>query len=496
MPAVVRLALTVAATLAGCLVLARAWVAVAGAGDVNLVSGVWLALAADTREGIFYRPLAEAGFYGGTRYFPLLFVLIAAAARAGLAPIPAGQLVGIGSGIVLLTGAWALLARLGVERRLAASGAILAVAPYFVLQSIFAIRAEPLAAGLVCWGASFVAARIHTGAAASWASVAAVCFTLAAAGKPTTLYAPLAALAALGWAGRRDDAVRLGLLTAVGCLLLAAAIGVTSEGRAFASFRAGALGGGSVSSMLGALARLDALWLAMTSRYLTAVLVLVGVTAVLPRFRLLALPALLMALAALASAIALATPGTILANQAIEPYVAAAVLLTWRAGQQTRLRSAACVVICMLLAWTAVQNSRELRAIVTSAQHAAAPAERAALQRRVSQCAGTWVAESPLLPILAGQRPVLLDPFAFRVAAAQQPHLAEELAARLRSREFGCVVLEMDPGSPTGEAWYRNVHLGTTVIDALGDGYAYQESIAGHRFYVPLAAEASIALAP
>ena len=44
---------------------------------LNLGSGVWLALARDTYDGVFYRPLWNGAEYGGTRYFPMLFVPIA-----------------------------------------------------------------------------------------------------------------------------------------------------------------------------------------------------------------------------------------------------------------------------------------------------------------------------------------------------------------------------------------------------------------------------------
>ena len=39
------------------------------------VEGVWLACAYDFTHGVFYRPLFSSLGYGGTRYFPLYFVL-------------------------------------------------------------------------------------------------------------------------------------------------------------------------------------------------------------------------------------------------------------------------------------------------------------------------------------------------------------------------------------------------------------------------------------
>ena len=77
------------------LLLVHAWLALTSGDGLNSVSGVWLTLARDAREGVFYRALEASGQYGGTRYFPLLFLLIAALMRAGVPPVAAGHAVGL-----------------------------------------------------------------------------------------------------------------------------------------------------------------------------------------------------------------------------------------------------------------------------------------------------------------------------------------------------------------------------------------------------------------
>ena len=73
-------------------------------GQVDQSAGVWTALAADlAREGVFYRPIAGDLGYGGTRYFPLHFVLHAGLIRAGLGPVEAGLAIafaGVTSGLI------------------------------------------------------------------------------------------------------------------------------------------------------------------------------------------------------------------------------------------------------------------------------------------------------------------------------------------------------------------------------------------------------------
>jgi len=101
----------------------------------------------------------------------------------------------------------------------------------------------------------------------------------------------------------------------------------------------------------------------------------------------------------------------------------------------------------------------------------------------LNECEGSIVSESPLIPVFAGQRPVVLDPFAFRVVAMNRPDIGNDLTERLRRREFRCVVLEQDPAIPGGHAWYSNVNLTESVRDAILESYRYDRTVAGERFY-------------
>ena len=93
------------------------------------------------------------------------------------------------------------------------------------------------------------------------------------------------------------------------------------------------------------------------------------------------------------------------------------------------------------------------------------------------------VSESPLIPIMAGLRPVVMDPFAFRVVALNRPDIGDDLVARLRRREFTCVILEQDPAIPGGHAWYEHVNLTASVRDAIIEFYRHDRTVAGERFY-------------
>ncbi len=109
--------------------------------------------------------------------------------------------------------------------------------------------------------------------------------------------------------------------------------------------------------------------------------------------------------------------------------------------------------------------------------------DRRALIAAINDCGGAIVSESPLIPILAGQRPVLLDPFAFHVVALNRPDVERSLIERIGRREFTCVVVEQDPATAKGQAWYANVNLTQGVIDSVLQHYQLEQTIAGERFF-------------
>ena len=145
----------VAVAIAVAAFLAYAIVAV-GLGDFDSAAGVFLALGHDTAGGHLYRPLISEMGYGGTRYFPLFFALIAGFLRAGAGILTAGWLASAVSAAVLMAGMYRLVRRLDGAKWMAVLFAAASVAPYFVQQTLVEIRADVLAAALNVWGLAFV----------------------------------------------------------------------------------------------------------------------------------------------------------------------------------------------------------------------------------------------------------------------------------------------------------------------------------------------------
>ena len=208
MTRLVRVAVIVLALAAFAL---HAWQALAGA-YLSYVSGIWLALGRDLSAGLFYRDLSSDVGYGGTRYFPLFFSLIGLFMRAGLAPLAAGWIASACAALILATGLFRVARGLKLSRDVAILLGVGGLAPYFVQQTLFEVRADVLAAGLNLWGLSYMVPLWNQEEPGTGArpGLAALAFTLAFATKVTSLAVPLSLLVGASLAGHRREARLLG----------------------------------------------------------------------------------------------------------------------------------------------------------------------------------------------------------------------------------------------------------------------------------------------
>jgi hypothetical protein len=164
--------------------------------------------------------------------------------------------------------------------------------------------------------------------------------------------------------------------------------------------------------------------------------------------------------------------------------VSAVVLLTTMTAAQTgQLRSIGQAALVVLTLWAAAQNMVLVGGLINHGIVGKRVDAHGQLIAALNECGGSMVSESPLIPIVAGLRPVVMDPFAFRVVALNRPDIGDDLVARVRRREFTCVILEQDPAIPGGYAWYANVNLTAPVRDAILEFYRHDRTVAGERFY-------------
>jgi hypothetical protein len=466
---------------------------------LNHVSGVWLALADDLARGTFYRPLhAATGATGGTRYFPLAFALHAALVRAGLPLVAAGQALSLAAGLLVVAGVAALVRAAGASRTGAAAAGVVALAGFAGQYALGAARGDLLPVGLSALGLALLerggpaptsrsspalARRrpVRTGAVA-------LLLVLAFAAKPTALSATAAAVLAV--AARRGPraALALGGVVAAGCAAVVAATDVLSGGRFLSALGAVAAAGADPRSLVaaplrlaGEAAREDPAGLALLA---LAGLSLAGALPALlrdpesandPRL----VPALWLASAGATALAVYATPGTGV-NHLVEVEAAAAALLgacaagagRRAAAAQVALTAAATLGLCVAASlWRADRASSHL-------------AEARAVVRALPR-GGPVVSEDPLVPLLAGTSPLLLDPFALRVEAAAAPALSARLAAGLRRGAFPAVVLLADLDAPGADAWYARGNLGPPLVAEIRRGYRHARTFGRYHLYLP-----------
>lgn len=481
--AVVFAAASAALALATALRLPAAW---ESGNALNHVSGVWLTLADDLARGTLYRPLHEpGGGYGGTRYFPLAFALEGGLVRMGVPLLAAGYAASLAAGLLLVVGAFLLLRALGIPLLRAAAFAPLGLAGFAGQHALAAARGDLLPVAL----SALALAAIARGTGRARVLLAALALGLAFAAKPTALTAAVAAVASLALRRAPRAAFALaGLVSALAGLALVAT-DVLSGGRFLAGLRHVATAGASAGTVLRAPLRL-AQQLALGDPA-GLVLALAAAAALAASVRPLAravrageddprlVPALWLGASWAGALAVLATPGTGV-NHLLELEAASAALLgvsaatRGREGALARAGAPAAAlagVVVALALWRAdISSSRlaELRELVR-----ALPAGEPVLS------------EDPLVPLLAGERPYLLDPFTIRLTEARAPELCAPLADALRHGGFRAVVLFEDLDSPAAASWYADGNLGLPLASEIRRGYRRAAAIGRYHLYLP-----------
>ena len=476
-------AIRVAVALTAAVLLVDAAVSIYSGVYLNLGTGVWLGLARDVRDGIFYRPIWNGVEYGGTRYFPMLFVPIGALMKAGVPAVTAGVSVSLAGLAAMLAATAALLARWSVPRPLIALGVALVAAPYFVHQTGFAVRCEPLAAAFAIAGLAVLGPPRSDTLTTRRLLLASALFAGGFATKITCVYAPAAAVATLAIVRRWSAAARLAAFTAFGAVLFLAAVYALSDGRALEAFRTNALAGSDPGSLVGAAAVIRPIQLIAGSHILSVVFVLAAIAFVPVWRRGGELPALYLLAAFAVTAVIFTSPGTIITSQIVDAYAAAIILLVIAAARSgPPVQTVVPALLVGIALWAGAQNvvrvNRHLRVDVPPAAR-----DRQALLEALRPCGGSLISESAMVPIFAGERPVMLDPFAFHVVGLKRPEVTRSLVDRLGRTEFACVVLEQDPTTERGRAWYRNVNLTADVAEAVLRHYRLDQVVAGQRIY-------------
>ena len=458
--------------------------------EIDHPAGVMIAMAVDLTHGLFYRPLFGAAGYGGTRYFPLYFVLDALLLKGGVPVLLGGYLISFASMVFLLAGIFCLLQRMGAERWLAAACAGTLLASVSAQYAIVSPHADVLASALNVWGLVII---VGPKCNSRRTFLAAIFFVLAWSAKFTTCFGVVAAVLWLVNIGQRRRALQLAAVTTAGYLFVAGAILVFSQGRVVDIFKACALGGTGWKRFLDAPMFME--WNSLhrdLNIFLLGFFSLVALGVELldsPAKSLKNLSTWLFITTAIVTVAIFGSPGTNL-NHLLDIQIASIVVLGYLAKPTHSQIQRRLGIFALVLA-TLIPIGRGGFAFVSRDPAGTVRLADGSRFRNVialvTRTDKPILAENPIIPVLAGQSPYVLDPWMLSLLRKRIDHFEEPLMERLRSRTFGAVVLAENPDSDDGRDWYGRQNFGPGFTATLKDNYRLLSVIDGQYVYVPIA---------
>jgi hypothetical protein len=94
------------------------------------------------------------------------------------------------------------------------------------------------------------------------------------------------------------------------------------------------------------------------------------------------------------------------------------------------------------------------------------------------------LSEDPYVPVVLDQTPTVLDPFMLLRIGREDPAAVQRLVGRINRRDFRFVVL-VEPLEPLDREWWRQLHFGPEVVQALAGSYEYTGRDQGYYVYEP-----------
>ena len=470
-----RGAVAVVVVLAAVIVV-RAWVAWSHGTYLSYAEGTWSALAQDAARGEWYRPISGPTGYGGTRYWPLVFGAHAQLLRVWPDVLGTGFIMAVTAFAAVLAACFAAARVLGLSRAHAGLAVAMLAASQSVQYGLLAIRGDLLPLALLL--AAVACARRAPIASAVW-------LALAIAGKPTMAYGAL--IIAASQASARDYRALAAFAAALG-VSLAAVLAVMqwlSEGRALPLLFSGSAAGGGWPDLVRAPVAF-ARGLRLVPETALALVAGAGLAAAA-----LARPAssddgrrvaATFFAAALAATLAVfATPGAWL-NHFCDLQAASALLIAFAVADAARpWRLAGIAAASLVLA----------AGVVTGAARAAGGdrSDRLASYRAVLRWLdghpGEVLADQPMIPVLAGRRPFIIDSFIFRANVAADPIRLTPLLEALATRRFAAVVVDADAAAATPDGLLLESEFGPAYVRALLANYRVETTIWGRSVFVP-----------
>ena len=469
----VTAALVVIACFARQIVSFRTW------GDLENEGGMWVTLAVDARDGILYRPLVSDIGYGGTRYGPVHIELQAALMKVGVAPINSGFLLGMITAGITLAGIYTLMRRFNSPAPLAVVMTSFFLSAFCVRSGILSIKSDLLAAGLDMWGliAALPLMEKDSQTKKKLATIiAAICFALAAASKVTSLFGIATVVTWLLLRRENKIAVRLIAAYLIACLILTLLVQWASQGRGIGIFLSAAGAGGGLRRLAQApsifFGRIFSRDRAVGGFWVAALLMIFA------RRNWTSLPTLLFAYSTLGTLAIFGSPGTDM-NHLMDLHLASLLVLAVECQFGRFALAILCLTVLVVLhsAHSCINDIHDMRRLNTRGNLYASLADVAN-----SSVNGPLLAQNPVLPIIAGERPYLLDYFLFQVRDWKHPAFGDKMRDDLAHQRFRAVIVNPDLGasdvSSSSDPW-------PGLLDLMKTRYEFKATEGWNVVYLP-----------
>jgi hypothetical protein len=464
------------------------FLAVAHVGDrykLDHVSGVRMALAQYFTHGTLYPDLYDGSFYGGTRFMPLPIVLHGTLAELTGEYLVSGKLLAYGVLLALLAVMLGLLRAMRCPLPISLSLVAGVLVTKTGLAAGMNLRADILPLLLQLLAVATVAhTRRPRGTVAAGAFAA-----LALVSKLSAVWAPLAICTWLVIVDRRR---LVWFLTAYGLLTgaLLGYFGAVTDNRLFENvFGLSTAGMNGIGSLLRGPYVLFHLLVDQATGTWALFPVVAGAAWLAAKRRELSIYLVSLAWCLVVLFVVLSDIGTGW-NQLVDLVVLTALVVGELAGRlrlDPARRVAIASALALLLVWVNLTGlvvvilpdvRTTLASWRTSQLYSSKP-----LSGRASP-ATKLLSEDPYVPVSLGQRPVVLDPFMLQRLGRRDPAAVARLVERIRAREFDLVVLVI-PLQPVDSEWWREMHFGTPVVEALADSYVFSGTVDGYHLYRP-----------
>ena len=425
-------------------------------------SGVWAAMANDFAEGVFYRPVFDESGYGGTRYMPIFFVLYGSLISIFHDPVTAGLSLSLATLVFLDLGIYFLLRETGTPKPIAVPLTFLVHASISFQLLTLETRGDFLASGMNVWGILLALKHLRTN---SWGvlTMSVLCFLGAIFTKFTTVGGLAMVALYLLIREKRSSAFYLIGLTALSTLALLWGINEFSQGKALASFQACALGGFNFDYFIK-----TPLWfvtVTIQDPFFFAIMCLaIYLMTRIKTDHWKSFVPLYFGFTLISTFAIFASPGTD-SNHLIDLLIACILVLAFQFQEEEKFPKAynfcfLFLIVGILFMW--IPGTISIKDHIEPIGRPTRDTIRA-IAKELGPQTKNLLSENPMVPLLMGQRPFVMDAFSLRVIAQKSPAAQADFTRKIEDHFFGAIVLLDWSGAPLDqleEAMEKHSSLG------------------------------------